>query len=503
MPSKTIANLSIQLSAHTATLRRDFETAVGHVQKFGARLKTAARAAAKAFISVGVVVTSLGAAVAAATRPQWEAIAALGKLSVQTGAAVDQLSRMQFAADKLGIDRDDLTGAIEELNIRLGETIRDGIGPAAEAFDQLGLSAKELADLPLVDRLAKISKALAGIQNQATRGFLSDEIFGGDAFKILPLIRQGAEGIRALAAESDRLGNTVSPFDAKQVQAANAAIRQIQAAVGGVFRQVAIGAAPIITVLAQRLLAVGTSGASAGSMVKEGMEFVLSAVATAINVVSKLRAAFIFVQSGVTGLVAVVGSDLAGNMLAFFQDVLNGIIALVAKAVLTVRPIAAKLGWADVIDSTVAGMARASRGVESLAAQNKQFGDSLWVSAHEGIRKAQEVWQARPGDEFLADVRRASEQAESAVAQVAAEVAAAEGEHDIKINVETVRKTQGTAALLAGTTAAASAISTAMRGARDQALARKRNQTLRTMDARLAAIAANTKEQISVREHRI
>lgn len=177
--------------------------------------------------------------------------AELGKLSLQTGATVEDLSRMRFAARRLRVDQDDLTGAIEELNIRLGETLRDGIGPAAEAFDQLGLDAAKLANMPLPERLGMIADALNGISSQATRGFLADEIFGGDAFKILPILRQGSEGIRELAESSDALGATLNSGQIENAKRLGAAWSQIKETTKAAGIQLGAALAPAAADVAQ------------------------------------------------------------------------------------------------------------------------------------------------------------------------------------------------------------------------------------------------------------
>lgn len=172
---------------------------------------------------------------------------ALAKLALQTGATVKELSQMQFAARQFNIDVDDLTGSIEELNLRLGETITDGTGPAGAALAKLGLDARQLADAPLPERFGAIADALSKIENQATRGFLADEIFGGDAFKILPLLQQGADGIRQLTEEADRLGLTLTQ---EQIDAAvrfNKAWKEITNSFRGVVRQMGAALAPAMT----------------------------------------------------------------------------------------------------------------------------------------------------------------------------------------------------------------------------------------------------------------
>ena len=126
---------------------------------------------------------------------------AFAKISKQTGASVAHVSKLAGAAKELGIDTDDVVGSMEELNIRLGEAVQDGTGPLAEQFKKLGIDAKQFSKLPITEQYAQLADVLAGIENPAERQFVADELFGGDAFKILPLLEQGGAALNKQLAE--------------------------------------------------------------------------------------------------------------------------------------------------------------------------------------------------------------------------------------------------------------------------------------------------------------
>lgn len=207
-----------------------------------ARMKQFGKAAAK--VGAGAVVTAAAVLGKMATQG-FRATASIAKLDDQTGETAEQISALRFAANKFGIDTEDVQGAIEELNIRLGETIRDGMGPAAEAFKTLGLDAERLAELPVSERIGKIGDALNNV-SKSKRPFLADEIFGGDAFKVIQLINKGSEGLRELRKQADQVGAIVSGRGAEKVQDAARAIREMKASFGGLGRQIAIAVSPAV-----------------------------------------------------------------------------------------------------------------------------------------------------------------------------------------------------------------------------------------------------------------
>lgn len=175
----------------------------------GQKLRGFARGAAKA----GAVMAGAAASgVAFGTRQFIKLGDELDKMSKRLGETVEGLSELRFAAQATGIEFEDIIGAAEELNIRLGEAAREGTGPLAETFQRLGLDARQLIALPLAERLEVIGEALRGISDNAQRQFAADEIFGGDAFKILPLLTSDIEALRQEARE---LGMTMTTESAQ------------------------------------------------------------------------------------------------------------------------------------------------------------------------------------------------------------------------------------------------------------------------------------------------
>ena len=270
--------------------RRHFANFASNVAKIGAGISVA-------FAGIG----------AAATKAFLDTRMELSKLSDQTGASVENLSRLQNAAKAMKIDADDVTGAIEELNIRLGEAALESQGAAFDALKQIGLDAKELATLSVPDRLGEIADALNKVQNNASRGFLADEIFGGDAFKIMPLLKEGSQGLRDLAAASDEAGATITTGQVRAAKAINDAWASIRLAISGVLNVIAEQFAPVILAavdsinpkLAQMRDYLAESG---GQKFAAVINYAVKAIAGMVNALRQLRKAYLFVKLGIVSV---------------------------------------------------------------------------------------------------------------------------------------------------------------------------------------------------------
>ena len=112
----------------------------------------------------------------------------LSDLSAQTGVAAGELLVLQRAFDNTGAGAEKVSPAIAKMSSSIVDAT-SGTGAAAKAFDQLGLSAAELINLPAEQQFQKIGNALAGVANETQRSALASDLFGGKLGKdLLPLM---------------------------------------------------------------------------------------------------------------------------------------------------------------------------------------------------------------------------------------------------------------------------------------------------------------------------
>ena len=112
----------------------------------------------------------------------------LADLSAQTGVAAGELLVLQRAFDNTGAGAEKVSPAIAKMSSSIVDAT-SGTGAAAKAFDQLGLSAAELINLPAEQQFQKIGNALAGVANETQRSALASDLFGGNLGKnLLPLM---------------------------------------------------------------------------------------------------------------------------------------------------------------------------------------------------------------------------------------------------------------------------------------------------------------------------
>lgn len=142
----------------------------------------------------------------------------LADLSAQTGVAAGELLVLQRAFDNTGAGAEKVSPAIAKMSSSIVDAT-SGTGAAAKAFDQLGLSAAELINLPAEQQFQKIGNALAGVANETQRSALASDLFGGKLGKdLLPLMTNFSGETRTatqqLGSMVDVMNQNSDAFDA-------------------------------------------------------------------------------------------------------------------------------------------------------------------------------------------------------------------------------------------------------------------------------------------------
>ena len=131
----------------------------------------------------------------------------LNTLSKQTGISTEELQKYQYAADRIDVSLDTLTGSMSKLTKNMSSA-QKGSGAAAEAFDKLGVSVTdakgELRDNE--DVFADTIEALSKIENETERDATAMAIFGKSAQELNPLILGGADALKQLGEEAEAAG---------------------------------------------------------------------------------------------------------------------------------------------------------------------------------------------------------------------------------------------------------------------------------------------------------
>lgn len=154
------------------------------------------------------------------------------------GMSSEALSGLQYAFKDAAVSGEKIGDILKDTSEKIGEAFATGGGEAAEALELLKLNAADLVALSPDQQLLKIADALDAVGTQSEKIAIT-EMLASDMSLLLPVLEQGAEGIRQAQIEAQVLGVALSNIDSSMIAQASADMGRL----GGAFK----GAGNILT----------------------------------------------------------------------------------------------------------------------------------------------------------------------------------------------------------------------------------------------------------------
>lgn len=290
-----------------ATLTTRLAGAAKGVAGIAASLGTAAVAG-----GIGLIVSGMSAAAASVWRFS-EAAAGIDDIAQRTGASAEALSQLRYAAEQSGANLE----AVEKGMRKLGDVTTQAAGgskSAAAALASVGLSAEQLLAMPVEDRFLAVAQGISQIQDPAAQASVAMDLLGKSGADLVPMMADGAGGIRALMAEADKLGMTIS---GEQAAAAAAFDDKWQGLVATLRNASNIIAVAVLPYLSQMIDMVMSAWPAIQTLAKLVGETLVSSFGQAYDAIGALLQPFAGLGSAVSDtLSSIVGALTAGDVAA-------------------------------------------------------------------------------------------------------------------------------------------------------------------------------------------
>lgn len=127
----------------------------------------------------------------------------------------EAVSKLSYAADFSASSIEDVEAADRKLTQSAVAASRGSV-EQSQAFAKLGLSAESFLEMSPDERFVQIAAAIEGIDSPLERSRLLFGVLGESASKLLPLLANGAEGLKELYQQAEDSGSIVSSEDAKK-----------------------------------------------------------------------------------------------------------------------------------------------------------------------------------------------------------------------------------------------------------------------------------------------
>ncbi len=171
------------------------------------------------------------------------------KMSQRLSISTEALSQYKHVADLSGTSFEALAKGISKSQRTIADA-DDGLSTAIRAIDDTGLSLEALKRLKPEEAFEALGEAVAAIEDPFTRASAAANIFGRAGKEMLPIFNKGAEAVREMRREADRLGLTMTQEMADTAAEAVDANTRLSASFKGLASQLTIQFAPAITAAA-------------------------------------------------------------------------------------------------------------------------------------------------------------------------------------------------------------------------------------------------------------
>jgi hypothetical protein len=230
--SAIIGALRVNLGLDSAEFTAGLKVAKGELGAFGKFAKTS-------LVALAGVAVGLASAFGVAAKGAIDHADALSKMSQKAGVSTESLSRLAYAASFSEVSLEDTTAALGKLSKTMADAAQNTKGTAASAFAALGISVTDasghLRDAD--DVFTDIADRFARIHDGATKTAIAMTLFGKSGAQLIPVLNEGADGLKRYADESDRTGNTISTKFATAANRFNDSLSGIGKKISGIVFQ--------------------------------------------------------------------------------------------------------------------------------------------------------------------------------------------------------------------------------------------------------------------------
>lgn len=303
-----IGALRALLSLDSAAFEKGAKRAQASMGKLERRLAQTGRRLKRFGREMSMRVTApLAALSTAAVATSLKLVDSQAKFAQSLDTTVVSVQNLTRASELAGISQEDLNGSLRRMTRRIS-LAEQGTGAAVDAFKQLNLSASDLADLPVDERVNLINQRIREMIPAAEQAGVASKVFGDKSG--LAMLRLDPSTLARASDEVLRFGAAMSEVAADDIEAANDALSMVGLAMRGLANQLTASLAPAVKTVADAI-AGAVEWFSKLSPQMQSMIGIAAAVAAAIGPITFALGLM------VTGLSAAIGG-VAGLTAALF-----------------------------------------------------------------------------------------------------------------------------------------------------------------------------------------
>ena len=236
----------------------------------------------------------------------------LNTMAKQTGFTTDELQKMQYAADRIDVSMETITGAAARMTKQLGSN--------EDKFASLGVATRDVNGnfRSTSDIFYDTIKALSQIQNETERDTVAMDIFGRSANELAGVIDDGGAALRDFGKEAEDAGLIMSQETLDGLNQVNDEIDKLKAQAVGTLAQAGAKALQALQPVLEKVAnAIAKVLEFIASLSPETMKIivivlaVIAAISPLLSLISGLSTAFSLLASPVGMVIAIIAALVA------------------------------------------------------------------------------------------------------------------------------------------------------------------------------------------------
>lgn len=176
----------------------------------------------------------------------------VAKTADKLGIGLEELQELRYAAERSGVATSAFDAALEKMTKNIGLAM-EGTGAQKDALDALGLSAANLATMSPEEALGLIAYRLQGVETQAEKAAIANDIFGRSGIGMLNMLRDGSQGLVQLREDARRTGYVLSEEAARDAEVFQDSLLDTQLVMKGLKNTVGAELMPVVTQAMRRV----------------------------------------------------------------------------------------------------------------------------------------------------------------------------------------------------------------------------------------------------------
>ncbi|MCE8002546.1 hypothetical protein [Billgrantia ethanolica] len=176
----------------------------------------------------------------------------VAKTADAIGMGITELQELRYAAERSGVATGTLDGSMQRFVRRIGLAAQ-GSGAAKKAYEELGLSAQELARMSPDRALGIVADRLNEIEDHTTRAAFASQLLGNSGADMLNMLKDGSDGLTDYARQARLTGSVLSEEAARGAEDFKDALLDAQLGMSGMRHTIGAELMPAVTQLMREL----------------------------------------------------------------------------------------------------------------------------------------------------------------------------------------------------------------------------------------------------------